>query len=244
MIRFDQVHKQFGSHVVLRDVSFTVERGETVVIVGFSGAGKSVCLRHMVRLEGADSGLVEVDGQAIDLLNRKEMRALRSRFGVLFQGAALLQWMSLFDNVALPLRERTSLGEAEIAKRVEERLEWVGLLDAAERLPAEVSGGMQKRAGLARAMVMDPEILLYDEPTSGLDPVTSRSIDELMLRTNRERGATSVVVTHDLISALAVGSRILMLHEGQVVEYCTPEAFVKSEVKVVQDFLAAQQITG
>ncbi len=244
MIRFDQVHKQFGSHVVLRDVSFTVERGETVVIVGFSGAGKSVCLRHMVRLEGADSGLVEVDGQAIDLLNRKEMRALRSRFGVLFQGAALLQWMNLFDNVALPLRERTSLGEAEIAKRVEERLEWVGLLDAAERLPAEVSGGMQKRAGLARAMVMDPEILLYDEPTSGLDPVTSRSIDELMLRTNRERGATSVVVTHDLISALAVGSRILMLHEGQVVEYCTPEAFVKSEVKVVQDFLAAQQITG
>lgn len=244
MIRFDQVHKQFGSHVVLRDVSFTVQRGETVVIVGFSGAGKSVCLRHMVRLEGADSGLVEVDGQAIDLLNRKEMRALRSRFGVLFQGAALLQWMSLFDNVALPLRERTSLGEAEIAKRVEERLEWVGLLDAAERLPAEVSGGMQKRAGLARAMVMDPEILLYDEPTSGLDPVTSRSIDELMLRTNRERGATSVVVTHDLISALAVGSRILMLHEGQVVEYCTPEAFVKSEVKVVQDFLAAQQITG
>ena len=244
MIRFDQVHKQFGSHVVLRDVSFTVERGETVVIVGFSGAGKSVCLRHMVRLEGADSGLVEVDGQAIDLLNRREMRALRSRFGVLFQGAALLQWMNLFDNVALPLRERTSLGEAEIAKRVEERLEWVGLLDAAERLPAEVSGGMQKRAGLARAMVMDPEILLYDEPTSGLDPVTSRSIDELMLRTNRERGATSVVVTHDLISALAVGSRILMLHEGQVVEYCTPEAFVKSEVKVVQDFLAAQQITG
>lgn len=244
MIRFDQVHKQFGSHVVLRDVSFTVERGETVVIVGFSGAGKSVCLRHMVRLEGADSGLVEVDGQAIDLLNRREMRVLRSRFGVLFQGAALLQWMSLFDNVALPLRERTSLGEAEIAKRVEERLEWVGLLDAAERLPAEVSGGMQKRAGLARAMVMDPEILLYDEPTSGLDPVTSRSIDELMLRTNRERGATSVVVTHDLISALAVGSRILMLHEGQVVEYCTPEAFVKSEVKVVQDFLAAQQITG
>ena len=244
MIRFDQVHKQFGSHVVLRDVSFTVQRGETVVIVGFSGAGKSVCLRHMVRLEGADSGLVEVDGQAIDLLNRKEMRALRSRFGVLFQGAALLQWMNLFDNVALPLRERTSLGEAEIAKRVEERLEWVGLLDAAERLPAEVSGGMQKRAGLARAMVMDPEILLYDEPTSGLDPVTSRSIDELMLRTNRERGATSVVVTHDLISALAVGSRILMLHEGQVVEYCTPEAFVKSEVKVVQDFLAAQQITG
>ena len=244
MIRFDQVHKQFGSHVVLRDVSFTVQRGETVVIVGFSGAGKSVCLRHMVRLEGADSGLVEVDGQAIDLLNRREMRVLRSRFGVLFQGAALLQWMSLFDNVALPLRERTSLGEAEIAKRVEERLEWVGLLDAAERLPAEVSGGMQKRAGLARAMVMDPEILLYDEPTSGLDPVTSRSIDELMLRTNRERGATSVVVTHDLISALAVGSRILMLHEGQVVEYCTPEAFVKSEVKVVQDFLAAQQITG
>ncbi|RZO86650.1 MAG: ATP-binding cassette domain-containing protein [Kiritimatiellaceae bacterium] len=244
MIRFDQVHKQFGSHVVLRDVSFTVERGETVVIVGFSGAGKSVCLRHMVRLEGADSGLVEVDGQAIDLLNRREMRVLRSRFGVLFQGAALLQWMNLFDNVALPLRERTSLGEAEIAKRVEERLEWVGLLDAAERLPAEVSGGMQKRAGLARAMVMDPEILLYDEPTSGLDPVTSRSIDELMLRTNRERGATSVVVTHDLISALAVGSRILMLHEGQVVEYCTPEAFVKSEVKVVQDFLAAQQITG
>ena len=233
MIRFDQVHKQFGSHVVLRDVSFTVERGETVVIVGFSGAGKSVCLRHMVRLEGADSGLVEVDGQAIDLLNRREMRVLRSRFGVLFQGAALLQWMNLFDNVALPLRERTSLGEAEIAKRVEERLEWVGLLDAAERLPAAVSGGMQKRAGLARAMVMDPEILLYDEPTSGLDPVTSRKIDRLIAKTNREQSATSVVVTHDLISAMDIATRIMMLHEGRVVEYATPEDFVCSKARIL-----------
>lgn len=244
MIRFNQVNKRFGSHEVLRDVSFTVERGETVVIVGFSGAGKSVCLRHMVRLEGADSGSVEVDGEAVEQLSRHKMRELRSRFGVLFQGAALLQWMNLFDNVALPLRERTSMSEAEIKERVEERLAWVGLLEAAERLPSEISGGMQKRAGLARAMVMNPEILLYDEPTSGLDPVTSRSIDELILRTNREQGATSVMVTHDLISALAVGSRILMLHEGRVVEYCAPEAFVKSEVKVVRDFLEAQHIAG
>ena len=150
--------------------------------------------------------------------------------------------MNLFDNVALALRERTEFSETEIKKRVEQCLEWVGLLEAADRFPSEVSGGMQKRAGLARAIVMNPEILLYDEPTSGLDPVTSRKIDRLIAKTNREQGATSVVVTHDLISAMDIATRIMMLHEGRVVEYAIPEKFVCSKVAVVQQFLEAQHI--
>jgi phospholipid/cholesterol/gamma-HCH transport system ATP-binding protein len=240
MIQFSQVHKQFGENVVLEDTTFMIEQGETVAIIGFSGAGKSVCLRHMVRLTGPDRGSILIDGTPLERLNRKEMRQMRSRFGVLFQGAALLQWMNVFDNVALPLRERTECDEAEIKERVEQCLEWVGLLEAADRLPSQVSGGMQKRAGLARAIVMNPEILLYDEPTSGLDPVTSRKIDRLIAKTNREQNATSVVVTHDLISAMNIASRILMLHEGRVVEYSTPEDFVCSKVEVVQQFLQAQ----
>ena len=243
MIQFSNVYKKYGTNIVLNDISFTINQGETVAIVGSSGVGKSVCLRNMVRLTGPDSGSVIIDGLSLENLSRREMRNVRSRFGVLFQSSALIQWMSVYDNVALPLRERTDLDENKIREKVEQCLNWVDLLDAADRFPTEVSGGMQKRAGLARAIIINPEILLYDEPTSGLDPVTSRRIDKLIMRTNREQNATSVLVTHDLISAMDIATRIMMLHNGRIVEYAAPNDFVRSSVSVVQEFLDAQHIS-
>ncbi len=243
MIRFEKVYKRFGGKIVLNGVDLEVDRGETLVIVGLSGSGKSVMLKHMVRLLEADQGTVRIDGESVETLNRKQIIALRSRFGMLFQGAALLQWMSVFDNVALPLRERTDRSKAEIDKLVRGKLELVGLLDAADRMPTELSGGMQKRVGLARAIVMNPEILLYDEPTSGLDPVTSRRIERLIADTGHRMGATSVVVTHDVYFAFTFATRIAMLHEGCIVQHAKPQAFMESTVPAVQQFLQSQYIT-
>ena len=198
MITFKQVSKTLGGRTILREVDLSVERGETLVIVGLSGAGKSVTLKHMVGLMEPDSGHVEIEGTKLHPLKRNEIREVRSRFGMLFQGAALLQWLSVFDNVALPLRQRTKLSKDEIKYRVEERLEWVGLGEAARQLPATLSGGMQKRVGLARATVMNPDCILFDEPTSGLDPLTSRKMDQLICRINQQMHTTSVVVTHEI----------------------------------------------
>ncbi|MDZ8119727.1 ABC transporter ATP-binding protein [Pontiella agarivorans] len=243
MIRFDQVTKKLGSRNVLDGVSFEVGEGETFVVVGLSGAGKSVTLKHMIRLMLPDSGTVSIDGEIINDLNRRSLRSVREKFGVLFQSAALLQWMSVRDNVALPLREHTKLEDAEILQRVDEKLELLGLGDAGDKFPSDISGGMQKRAGLARAIIMDPKIVLYDEPTSGLDPVTSRRIDDLIVDMRKKLGITSVVVTHDLHSALAIGSRIMMLHQGRIVENAAPADFIRSKNETVQSFLESQYIT-
>lgn len=243
MIRFDQVTKVLGGRPVLDNISFEVGEGETFVIVGLSGAGKSVTLKHMIRLMMPDSGDVMIDGEAINELPRKELQQVRSKFGVLFQSAALLQWMSVRDNVALPLREHTELSEPEILKQVDEKLDMLSLLDAGDQFPSDISGGMQKRAGLARAIIMNPKIVLYDEPTSGLDPVTSRRIDELIINMRARLGITSVVVTHDLHSALAIGSRIMMLHQGRIVENAPPAEFIRSKDATVQSFLESQYIT-
>jgi phospholipid/cholesterol/gamma-HCH transport system ATP-binding protein len=243
MIRFENITKSLGGKTVLDRVSFEVGAGETFVIVGLSGAGKSVTLKHMIRLMEPDAGRITVNGEAIGELSRRDLQQSRLQFGVLFQSAALLQWMSVFDNVALPLRECTRMQEDEIGRLVREKLELLHLSDAEQKFPAELSGGMQKRAGLARAIIRNPKIVLYDEPTSGLDPVTSRHIDHLIVDMRRELGITSVVVTHDLHSALAVGSRIMMLHEGRVVENAPPEAFIDSKHPIVQKFLESQYIT-
>ncbi len=243
MIRFENVTKVLGQTTVLDNVNFQVGEGETFVIVGLSGAGKSVTLKHMIRLMRPDSGNVFIDGEAINALERGALREARARFGVLFQGAALLQWMSVRDNVALPLREHTKKSEAEILQLVDEKLELLGLADAAEKFPADISGGMQKRVGLARAIIMNPQIVLYDEPTSGLDPVTSRRIDDLIVDMRKRLGITSVVVTHDLHSALAIGSRIMMLHKGRIVENAAPADFIRSKDPTVQSFLESQYIT-
>lgn len=243
MIRFVNVTKRFGGKTILNRINFEVAPGETFVIVGLSGAGKSVSLKHMIRLIRPDHGEVLVDGQPIHALRGNALREARAKFGVLFQSAALLQWMTVRENVELPLREHTKMPEDEIYSLVQEKLELLGLEDAGEKYPSDISGGMQKRVGLARAIIMNPEIVLYDEPTSGLDPVTSRRIDDLITSMREKLGITSVVVTHDLHSALSIGSRIMMLHEGNIVENAAPDDFIHSENETVQQFLASQYIT-
>ena len=243
MIRFENITKVLGGKTVLDEISFEVGEGETVVIVGLSGAGKSVTLKHMIRLMQPDAGKVLIDGEAIGDLGRTALQAVRTKFGVLFQSAALLQWMSVEDNVALPLREHTKMDEGEIEQLVAEKLRLLNLSDTGDKFPADLSGGMRKRVGLARAIIMNPKIMLYDEPTSGLDPVTSRHIDNLIVDMRKELGITSVVVTHDLHSALSIGSRIMMLHQGQIVENATPEEFIRSKDGTVRSFLESQYIT-
>ena len=243
MIRFESVTKQFGRRKVLDEISFEIREGEVFVIVGASGTGKSVTLKHMVRLLTPNAGRVMIDDVVINHAYGRELERVRERFGYLFQGGALLAWMNVFDNVALPLREKTRMGKDEIARKVRETLAMVGLENDGDKMPSEISGGMQKRAGLARAIVRDPEIVLYDEPTSGLDPVTARMIDQLIARLNRQIGITSVVVTHDLHSALTIGDRIAMLKNGKVAELSTPAEFRKSRNPAVREFLDAQFIT-
>ena len=243
MIRFDNVVKRFDGRAVLDGVSFEIAKGEVLAMVGPSGTGKSVTLKHLVRLLTPTSGSVWLEDVEISAATGEELERIRERFGYLFQGGALLGWLTVAENVALPLCEKTDLSPEEINARVEEALKAVELTAAADRYPAEISGGMQKRAGLARAIVRRSDIILYDEPTSGLDPVTSVTINRLIRRLNRERGITSVVVTHDLQGALLFADRLLMLKEGHVVETSTPEAFVHSTNKDVRDFLDAQFIT-
>jgi phospholipid/cholesterol/gamma-HCH transport system ATP-binding protein len=201
-----------------------VEKGEIFSIVGRSGTGKSVTLKHIVGLLSPDSGTVSVQSE---------------RIGYLFQGGALMAWMTVAENVALPLVETTSLPRGEIDARVAAALEAVGLSDCADKYPSEISGGMQKRAGLARSIVRETDIVLYDEPTSGLDPVTSASINRLIARLRRERGVTSVVVTHDLAAALSMSDRVMLIKDGRVMECSAPSRFEKSNNPVVREFLAA-----
>lgn len=243
MIRFENVVKRFDGREVLAGVSFEIAKGEVLAIVGPSGTGKSVTLKHLVRLLTPTSGRVWLDDVEISSASGRALERIRERFGYLFQGGALLGWLTVAENVALPLRERTSLKSDEIDRLVAEALAAVELTEAADRYPAEISGGMQKRAGLARAIVRRSDIILYDEPTSGLDPVTSVTINRLIRRLNRSRGITSIVVTHDLQGALLFADRILMLKNGHVVEASPPAAFVRSVHPEVREFLDAQFIT-
>ena len=243
MIRFDNVTKVLGGRKVLSNLTFEIRNGEVFTIVGSSGSGKSVMLKHIVRLLTPTSGAVWVDDTQVSAADGRALEKVRDRFGYLFQGGALLGWMSVYENVALPLREKTRLSAAAIDKRVMEVLKMVGLENDGDKLPNEISGGMQKRAGLARAIVCQPEIVLYDEPTSGLDPVTSRRIDALITDLRDRLGITSVVVTHDMHSALAISDRIAMLFGGRVVSVATPSGFLASPEAAVQEFLAAQFIT-
>ena len=241
LIRFENVVKRFNGVAVLDGLSFAVEKGEVLAVVGPSGTGKSVTLKHLVRLLTPTSGRVEFDGTDIASCSDAELERIRGRIGYLFQGGALLAWMTVAENVALPLEETTRLSDAEIERRVAAALEAVELSAAAEKFPAEISGGMQKRAGLARAIVREADVVLYDEPTSGLDPVTSVTINRLIRKLNRERGITSIVVTHDLQGALAIADRILLLKGGKAVACAAPDAFVRLENADVREFLAAMK---
>ena len=243
MIELKSVTKVLSGRTVLDNVNLEIQDGETCVIVGPSGVGKSVTLKHMIRLLTPDSGTVVVNGDPISELSGAELEAAREQFGVLFQGGALIEWLSVRENVALPLREKTSMPENEIIELSMRKLELVGMADHSSKRPSELSGGMRKRVGLARAIVRNPSIILYDEPTSGLDPVSSRTIDELILSMQSEMSVTSVVVTHDLHSALSIGDRIAMITDGRFVETATPSRFIQSTNESVQAFLASQFIT-
>jgi phospholipid/cholesterol/gamma-HCH transport system ATP-binding protein len=237
MIRLIDVHKSFGPKRVLEGFTLEVLEGETMVIIGYSGTGKSVAIKHIVGLLEPDSGEVWVDGLEVPRLPRKELYALRARIGYVFQFAALFDSLSIGENVAMGLRKQQQLTEPEIHKRVEEALELVDLPSVYERFPAELSGGMRKRVGIARAIALRPKYILYDEPTTGLDPVTSAVIDQLMVRMRERLGVTSVVITHDMRSAYTVGSRIAMLYQGRVRQVGTVEEIRNTSDPVVRQFI-------
>jgi phospholipid/cholesterol/gamma-HCH transport system ATP-binding protein len=239
MIELERVSKTLGGKAVLDDLTLTVREGETLVILGGSGTGKSVTLKHMVGLMKPDTGTVRVAGEDITDWTERELEPVRLRFGYCFQGAALLNSLTVFDNVALPLREHERLPKEELGARVLAVLRLVGLEDAAEKMPAVLSGGMRKRAGLARAIVRRPQIVLYDEPTAGLDPVISRTIDELILDLRERLKVTSVVVTHDISSAFRVGTRLAMLHRGRIHLEGPPYLFRTTTDPLVRQFVDA-----
>jgi phospholipid/cholesterol/gamma-HCH transport system ATP-binding protein len=236
VIAFRDVHKRFGEKQVLEGFSLEIPDGQSTVIVGYSGSGKSVALKLIVGLLDPDFGAVEVDGQAVHQLERDGLTALRARIGFVFQFAALFDSLTVADNLALGLR-RQHLAESDIADRTREALELVGLAGSEARFPAELSGGMRKRVGIARAIALRPRYILYDEPTTGLDPVTAAVMDQLMIRTRETYGVTSVVVTHDMRSAFAVGDRIAMLYRGTIRQVGTPEQIRGSHDAVVRQFI-------
>jgi len=238
VIEFKGVRKAFGEHVVLDDLTLTVRDRETLVVIGYSGTGKSVLLKHVVGLLQPDVGQVIVDGQSVPDLDRDDLSSLRAQIGYVFQFAALFDSMTVAENVALGLRRR-ALGDEEIAERVSEALALVDLTGNDDKLPAELSGGMRKRVGIARAIALRPRYILYDEPTTGLDPVTSAVIDQLMVRTREHLGVTGIVVTHDMRSAYTVGDRIAMLYEGKIRQVGSV-----AEIQTTQDPLVRQFIEG
>ncbi|MBO7207403.1 MAG: ATP-binding cassette domain-containing protein [Kiritimatiellae bacterium] len=239
LIEFKNVVKRFSGSPVLDDVSFSVENGEIFCVIGPSGVGKSVTLKHIVRLLSPTSGEVVVDGVDVAACGDDKLFKIRSRMAYLFQSGALLAWKTVAENVALPLKECTDLDDDEIDTRVTAALEAVELSNAADKYPSEISGGMQKRAALARAMVRQAEIVLYDEPTSGLDPVTSVMIHRLIKKFNKERGVTSVVVTHDLAGAMSIADRLLLLRNARVAFCGTPREFLKSTDPYAMEYIAA-----
>jgi len=236
MIRFTELHKAFGPKVVLDGMTLDIPDGETTVIIGFSGSGKSVALKHIVGLLTPDQGQVEVDGRVVHDLDPDQLAVLRGEVGYVFQFAALFDSMTVEENLRLGLKRR-GLDEDEMRQRVRQSLALVDLAGSEAIMPAELSGGMRKRVGLARAIALRPRYILYDEPTTGLDPVTSAVIDELMVRTRQELGVTSVVVTHDMRSAYTVGDRIAMLYQGRIRQAGTIEEIRHTDDPVVRNFI-------
>jgi phospholipid/cholesterol/gamma-HCH transport system ATP-binding protein len=237
MIEVNNLSKSFGSNLILDNVSLRVESGESVVIIGRSGGGKSVLLKHMIGLLQPDSGQVLIDGENIEPMNERELLRVRSKFGMLFQGAALFDSMTVAENVGFAFRRDKRMSREEIRRKVAEALEVVDLPGTENKKPSELSGGMRKRVGLARAIVYQPQIVLYDEPTTGLDPIVSDSIDRLILRVRDRYKVTSVVVTHDMRSARRVGQRILMLHDKKIYAAGTPDEIFNSADPILRQFI-------
>jgi phospholipid/cholesterol/gamma-HCH transport system ATP-binding protein len=237
MIEVRDLTKSFGAQLVLDGVGFRIENAESVAIIGRSGSGKSVLLKHLIGLLQPDTGEVLIDGENIVPMNERQLLRVRRKFGMLFQGAALFDSMTVAENVAFGLRRHEHLTEAEISRRVAGALEMVDLPGTEDKNPAELSGGMRKRVGLARAIIYEPQIVLYDEPTTGLDPIVSDSIDQLILRVRDRLKVTTVTVTHDMRTARRVGQRVLMLHHKKIYASGTPDQIFNSLDPVVRQFI-------
>jgi phospholipid/cholesterol/gamma-HCH transport system ATP-binding protein len=240
MIRIDGLWKAFGDKEVLRGITVDVEEGTTFVVLGASGSGKTVLLKHVIGLLKPDAGSVHVDGMEISALSGRELTEARRVFGMVFQGAALFDSMTVFDNVAFPVRERERrVGHDELRARVIESLRVVDLgEDVLDQWPSQLSGGMRKRVALARALVANPKIVLYDEPTTGLDPITTNSVDSMIIQAKQRRGVTSMVISHDIASAFRVADRLAVLYDGRIAAQGTPDEVRRSDDPYVQRFLS------
>jgi phospholipid/cholesterol/gamma-HCH transport system ATP-binding protein len=238
MIEIKNLHKSFGENKVLRGVDLEIDTGETIVIIGRSGCGKSVLVKHIVGLLYPDEGYVKVEDRVVSEMSMSELYKLRSRFGFLFQGSALFDSMTVEENITLPLVESgKKYSRAELDKKVAEKLEMVGMRNVQNLKPAELSGGMKKRVGLARAFITDPDYIFYDEPTTGLDPIMSDSIDDLIKELTDKLNVTSVVVTHDMYSVKNVANQVAMMHEGKIHFTGTPSELLSSSDPTIKDFI-------
>lgn len=242
MIDIIDLYKSFNGERVLKGVDLHIPKGKITVIIGPSGCGKTTVLRHIIGLVRPDRGKVIVDGTDLFKLDRIALKNFRRRFGMLFQHAALFDSMNVYENVAFPLKEHTKLEEVKVGKIVAEKLKLVGLEGSGAKMPSELSGGMKKRVGLARAIALEPQIILYDEPTTGLDPIMTEAIDNLILDMQRTLEITSVVISHDIPSAFHIGDQIAMVAEGKIAACGTPEQFRRSSHPVVQEFLAKGEL--
>ena len=243
MIEINDLHKSFAGKKVLQGINLTIEAGETLVIIGRSGCGKSVLIKHIVGLLEPDSGYVKVEGKIVSELSQKELYELRKKFGFLFQGSALFDSMTVEENVSLPLVESNQVFlKAEIKKIVEEKLDLVGLEGILNLKPSELSGGMKKRVALARALVTNPSYILYDEPTTGLDPIMSDSIDHLIKHLSGKLNVTSIVVTHDMYSVKNVADRVAMINEGIIYFTGKPDELVNSSDNIIQEFIRRTEV--
>lgn len=243
MIEIDNLHKRFGDNYVLRGVNLKIEKGETLAVIGQSGCGKSVLLKNIVGLLTPDKGCVCIDGKTIDRNNQAELYEIRRKFGFLFQGAALFDSLTVEENIALPIVENeTNISEDELRSLVEEKLDLVGLPGTEKLKPAELSGGMKKRVGLARALISNPEYILYDEPTTGLDPIMSDSIDILIKGLSDKLNVTSIVVTHDMFSVKNVADKVAMMHDGKIYFTGTPQELLNSNDEVIKSFIKRTEV--
>ena len=242
VIEIINLHKAFNKKHVLQGVNLHIESGETMVVIGGSGSGKSVLIKHVIGLLMPDEGSIVVDGVDISNLSENDMNELRKKYGMLFQGAALFDSLTVWENVGFSLMQHTRLSKEEIKEKAKQKLEMVGLKGVEELMPSELSGGMRKRVGLARAIAIEPQIILYDEPTTGLDPIMADAINDLIIEMKKRLNVTSIAITHDMVSAYKIADKIAMLYEGRIQEVGTPDEIKRSVNPIVRQFITGSSV--